>query len=251
MHHDLELLLAMTEREIKARYKHALLGFLWILLNPLLQMCIIGVVFSFVFHVAISDYFLFLFSGLLIWDFFSLTFTKITPSIVNEQNLIKKSAFRREVIILSIIFSHLFHVIVAFLLFSVLLMVMGRLNVIHWLFLPVPLLWVTVLVTGLGLLTSALNTKYRDVNFFVQAIVPLWFYATPIIYATSIIPKELAFFLYLNPMVGIIELVRWSLLQASLPSTLLLLSNLSITVVIFVIGYWVFQKNAPFFDDWI
>ena len=87
----LDFLLAMAEKEIKARYKHAVLGFLWIVLNPLLQMLVIGFIFQFFVPVKVENYFLFLFSGLLPWNFFSMSLSKATPSIVYERSLIQKA----------------------------------------------------------------------------------------------------------------------------------------------------------------
>jgi len=86
--HWLDFLIAMTEKEIKARYKHAVLGFLWVIINPLLQMLIIGFVFQFFIPVKVDNYFLFLFAGLLPWNFFSMSLSKTTPSIVYERSLI-------------------------------------------------------------------------------------------------------------------------------------------------------------------
>jgi lipopolysaccharide transport system permease protein len=250
LRHAWELLIAMTEREIKVRYKHALLGFLWIILNPLLQMVVIGSVFSFVFKVPIADYFLFLFTGLLIWNYFSLTITKVTPSIVFELNLIEKAKFPREIIVLSIILSNLFHTLIALLLFVFLLLALGKIDLPRLLLLPVPFIWITILNIGLGFFTSALNTQYRDINFFVQALIPLWFYATPIAFNLSLVPDQLHFFLFLNPLVGCVELAHWVLNNGQFPSAILLLSNIFLTFILLLLGLYVFRKKAPFFDDW-
>src|SRR5437870_5185655 len=116
-HHFLELLLEMTKKELVARYKHTVFGFLWIILNPLLQMIVIGFVFTFITKETIHNYFYSLFLGLLVWNFFSLSLTKSIPSIVYERSLIKKAAFPKEVIPLSIILSNFFHFILGFGLF--------------------------------------------------------------------------------------------------------------------------------------
>lgn len=250
MNHDFELLLAMTEREIKARYKSAVFGFLWIILNPILQMLIIGVVFSVVLKVALVDYLLFLFIGLLLWNFFSTTLTKVTPVIVYESNLIGKAVFSRQIIVLCIILSDLFHTVVAFFVFGIFLILVQKLNMVYFLLVPLSLIWATILVTGIGFFTSALNVRYRDVSFFVQALVPLWFYATPIIYSTKLVPQQLQIFLYLNPMVGIVQLARWSIIKGEVPDFSLILFNLLITVLMFIIGFLTFRKEAPYFDDW-
>src|SRR3990167_10860018 len=93
---------AMTEKEIKARYKRAVFGFLWVIINPLLQMIIMGLIFS--FFIKIPNYFLFLFIGLLSWTFFSLSIGKARPSFVNDRALLQKAKFPVEVIPLSVVF---------------------------------------------------------------------------------------------------------------------------------------------------
>src|SRR3989304_10296080 len=114
-----DFLWGMTEKEIKARYKRAVFGFLWILLNPLMQMIIIGAIFS--YFIKVPNYFLFLFTGLLPWQFFSLSLTKVTPSIVNERSILQKAKFPIEAIPISIILANLFNMIVSLTLFIIIL----------------------------------------------------------------------------------------------------------------------------------
>ena len=113
----LDLLLGMTEKELRARYKYTALGFLWIFLNPLLQMIVIGFIFTFLIKSPLENYYPFLFIGLLVWNFFSISLTKATPSIVYERSLIKKSKFPRSVIPLSIVLSNFVHFVLGLLLF--------------------------------------------------------------------------------------------------------------------------------------
>src|SRR3972149_8002442 len=111
----LDFLWAMTEKEIKARYKKAVFGFLWVILNPILQMVVIGLIFS--YFIKIPNYFLFLFSGLLPWQFFSLSLSKATPSIVYERTLLQKGKFPIEAIPISIILSNFFNMVISLALF--------------------------------------------------------------------------------------------------------------------------------------
>ena len=109
-----DFLWAMTEKEIKVRYKRAMFGFFWIILNPLLQMLIIGLIFS--FFIKIPNYFLFLFSGLLLWQFFSLSVSKTTPSFIYERSLLQKAKFPKEAIPISIIISNFFNLLISLIL---------------------------------------------------------------------------------------------------------------------------------------
>lgn len=258
----LDFLRAMTEKEIKARYKFALLGFLWIILNPLLQMIVIGFVFQFFVPVSVDNYFLFLFAGLLPWNFFSMTVTKTTPSIVYERSLIQKAKFPREIIVLAIVFSNLFHFLISLILL-ILALVADKLFFDGYSFLQIssyilrmlwliPLVaWLTILTSSVSLITSALNVRYRDVNFVIQAVMPLWFYATPIVYSLNLLPQQLHFLFYLNPITIIIEFFHQVTL--SLPPTNLELGLISMvmTVLLMSISWSLFSKESKTFDDWI
>lgn len=262
--HWLEFLLAMTEKEIKARYKHALLGFLWIILNPLLQMLVIGFVFQFFVPVRVDNYFLFLFTGLLPWNFFSLSFTKATPAFVHERSLIQKAKFPRESIVLSIVLSHLFHFLVALtLLFLMLLgqfflkatpteVVLGIQNgFLKVIIFFAALVWLGIFTAGISLLGATLNVRFRDVSFAVNALIPLWSFATPIIYTLNLLPPFLQPLAYLNPMTGIVELFRWILLDIPITFNHGIWLSLSLSILIALLGWVVFYRENPYFDDWI
>jgi len=259
--HYFDFLIAMTEKEIKARYKFALLGFLWVLLNPLLQMLIMGLIFQFFVPVKVDNYFLFLFVGLLPWNFFSMTVQKTAPAIVYERALIQKAKFPREVIVLSIVLSNLFHFLVAFGLLLVALIadkvlqgftfseLLGYLIRVS---MAVPLfIWLAYVTSGFSLLFSALNVRFRDVNFVVQALMPLWFYATPIVYTLNLLPAQFQGLFVLNPLVAIIQLFQYILLQQPMLPTDQILINLVIGGGIAFLGWKVFQLESPLFDDWV
>lgn len=247
-----DFLMVMTEKEIKARYKHAFLGFLWMLINPLMQMFMIGFVFRFFVPVKTDNYFLFLFSGLLLWNFFSYTITKNTPMIVHERLLIKKAKFPREAIILSIVFSNLFHLVISVFLLLFAMVVFGKLeHCLWWILLPICLVWITLLTSGLSLLFSSLNVKFRDINFFVQVLIPLWFYGTPIVYTLNLLPEYLRNFFYINPLTGIIEFFRFLLFGTPVTSVILVVSNIFSTLVLLFLGILWFKKESPNFDDWV
>jgi ABC-2 type transport system permease protein len=246
-----DFVLAMTEKEIKSRYKMAVFGFLWIFLNPLLQMLVLGLIFQFFVPIKTINYFEFLFPGLLIWNFFSYTITKNTPMYINERALIQKAKFPRESIVLSIVFSNLFHLLISLLMFLLwTLLVRGGADLMRWLLLPIAIGWLTVLTSGLSLLFSSLNVKWRDINFGVQAIMPLWFYATPVVYTLDLLPRWIERIIYLNPMTAILGLFRWSIFGMAISWQPIVIS-LVMTLIIFVTGVTVFKKESPFFDDWI
>lgn len=247
----LEFLTSFTEKEIKARYKYAVLGFLWVLLNPLLQMLIIGLVFQFFIPVKVNNYFLFLLTGLLPWNFLSMGLSKTTPMFVYERNLIQKAKFPRESIVLSVILSNLFHLVISLLLLIIAVIFLGKFNFLSLLLLPIALIWLTLLTIGISLITSSLNVRFRDINFFVQAVLPLWFYASPVVYSLNLIPQSLHRIFYLNPMTAILELFRFSLMSIPIQRVDLLIISLIISLFSILFGVIVFKKESIFFDDWL
>ena len=253
------LLFAMSEKELKARYKNAALGFLWMILNPLLQMLIIGMVFQFFIPLPNQNYFLFLFAGLLPWNFFSLTLAKTTPLYVNERSLIRKAKFPREILAIAVGLANAFHLIISIALFLILIGVISLLfpstNLVFSLEqLPVLILaisWLFILTTGLSLFLGALNVRYRDVNFGMQLLLQLWFYASPVLYNRDLIPPRFYNLLSLNPLFSIIEVFRWSLLGNGSVDVISVMVSLSLTVGIAIGGWMFFKRESQFFDDWI
>ena len=251
--HFFELLLALTQKEIKARYKNAILGFLWIFINPLVQMLVMGFVFSLIFRFGIKNYYLFLFTGLLPWNFFSLALTKATSRIVWDRNLIKKSNFPREVIPLSMVLSHFFHFCISWLMLIAFLLFTRQWEFFNLSSICNQLSAILLLLTftcGLSLLTSSLDVFYRDINFIVQAIILVWFYVTPIIYPLQSIPSAYLPIFYLNPLSGIFTMLQQPFLDQPFPLPVLI-AQISLIGIITVLGIYVFKKQSRYFTDWL
>ena len=249
--HFFELLFAMTEKELRARYKHTVFGFFWLVANPLLQMLIIGFVFTFFMKEPILHYNYYLFVGLLVWNFFSLSLNKATPSIVFERGLIKKSAFPREVIPLSILLSNAVHFLAALILFTIPVAFLGTLTSMSIVYILAGLLLLFIFTIGISLLTSALNVRFRDINFFVQAILIIWFYATPIVYSFSVIPYRFVWLWRLNPLTSVVQLLQHGFVAAPLPGPAMLSANILTTIVVCILGISLFRKESKNFDDWV
>jgi ABC-type polysaccharide/polyol phosphate export permease len=249
--HFLELLLEMTKKELLARYKYTILGFFWLVANPLLQMLVIGFVFQFFIKEPIPNYYFHLFIGLLVWNFFSLSLSKATPSIVFERSLIKKAAFPREVIPLSIILSNFIHLLIAFGLYLIPLLFIHTMTFMGIVLSFVALLLLFIFTTGFSLLSTALNVRYRDVNFFVQALLIIWFYATPIVYSLSLIPRNLLWLWRFNPLTSIIQLFQYGLLAEAAPGPGMMIANLIVIVAVTACGIAVFRRESKYFDDWV
>lgn len=243
--------MAMTVKEFTSRYKSAFFGFLWLFINPMIQMLVIGLVFQFFVPVKVDNYFLFLLVGLLVWNFFAYTVQKNTSIILTERSLINKANFPRETIVLSVVVSNFINLLIALVIVLGLTIFFGKFVLWSWLMSILVLLPLLLLTIGFSLLFSALNVKFRDVNFIVQAVVPLWFYATPIVYNLDLLPSYMRNWFYLNPVTSIVELYRYFTIGVSPSSFFWAEFSLLTSMFIFIIGVVVFIKSSPYFDDWI
>lgn len=217
-------------------------------LNPIFQMIIIGTVLQFYLKVNIQEYFQYLFVGLLAWNFFSLSLGKTAPAFVNERNLLQKANFPRESLVVSIVLSNFVHFCIGFLLVIPFLHIF---QIHFWLFAGM-LVWLLAITLGLSLLFASLNVRFRDVNFFVQAIVPIWFYATPIIYSLELVPEKIQPLIFLNPLTVIFEYLHVALLGASTAVSLIQLAeSLIISSAVITVGILVFSRENRNFADWL
>lgn len=248
-------LFLMTKKEFVARYKNAFLGFLWAFFNPLLQMLIMGVVFQNFINIktGTNNYFLYIFPGLLVWNFFSSSINKATSSLVWQRNLIQKAKFPREIIPISIILSNFFNFIISLTLLITFLVATG--NIVLTLSkigtLIVCFLWILSLTIGFSLLTSSLNVQFRDIGFLTQPMIMLWFYGSPIIYSLNSIPQKFMILFQINPLTTEIELMKNSLINTSLPNSNIIIANLLISLLIISLGITIFKSKSKNFSDWL
>ena len=246
-----ELVLFLTWRDIKVRYKQAVLGIAWAVLQPLLTVLIFTVVFGVLLSTPSSDlpYPLFAFSALLPWQLFASALQRSSVSLVGNANLITKIYFPRLAIPLSSVFAALVDFGVSFLVL-IGMMIFYQ----YWpgwnIFWLIPIL-IMVIFTALsvGLWLSAFNVQYRDVQHMVPFIIQVWMYASPIVYPIDIIPEGIWRLLYgLNPMVGIIQGFRWALLGAEQPDLTMLIS-IVVVIILLVSGLFYFRRMEKTFAD--
>lgn len=249
--HFFELLWGMTEKELRTRYKYTIFGFLWMILNPLLQMLIIGFVFHFFMKQLIQNYYYFLLIGLLIWNFFSMSLSKSTPSIINERSLIKKAKFSKSIIPLSIILSNFINLLIAMALLTIPMLFLETLRIENVIYIFLSFILLISFTTGICLLCTALDVKFRDINFLVQTFIMFWFYATPIIYPLSIVPYKYYWLWRLNPMTSVLQFLQHGFLDMPLPGKAMIFINSAIIVITLAVGIIIFRKESKDFDDWV
>ena len=244
------LLSQLINREIQARYKQSFIGYAWVVINPLAQLMVYSFVFSLVFRSPTNNipYPIFLFVALLPWTLFSNSILQATQSLVQNDSLLKKAAFPREVIPYSVVISKLVDFFFSALVF-VFFLIFFKTGVAATAWIFFPLLFVQLLLTtGVSLILSAANLFYRDIQYLVNLVLMLWMYLTPIVYPLSMVPSQYVWLYKLNPMVGIIEGYRAAIFGTAFEVHIIGWS-VGISIFVFLVGFFVFKKAERVFAD--
>lgn len=244
------LLSQLVSREIKARYKQSILGYAWIIFNPLIQLLVYSFVFSVVFKFPTGDipYPIFLFIGLLPWIFLQTTLSTSTLVLVDNANLLKKVSFPREILPYSIIIAKgmdLFLSSILLIIFIIFYKVSLYPTIIF--FIPILLIQI-ILMGGLALFLSTANLFYRDIQYVTNLLLLMWMYLIPVVYPLSLVPRDYIWLYKLNPMVGIIEGYRSAVFNTPFDTGTILWSAIS-SIIIFILGFWIFKKSEKVFAD--
>jgi ABC-type polysaccharide/polyol phosphate export permease len=193
---------SLVSRELKARYRGSVLGFVWSFVNPLLLLLTYGLVFTYVFPMrskGVEPYFLFLFCGILPWTWFQTSIAESAQVLISGGNLIKKVLFPAEVLPVVTVLANLVHFLLGLPILLGFLAYEGRLSL--WaLLLPLPLLVQLVFTLGLALFFSALTVHFRDLKDILHHVLHLWFWASPILYFYGTIQGTFRNVLRLNPI---------------------------------------------------
>jgi lipopolysaccharide transport system permease protein len=243
------LIYNLVLRDLKVKYKGSTLGFLWSLLNPLLMIVVYTVAFKYVMKIKVPNFPIFLFSALLPWNFLSSTLSMGVTSITENSNLVKKVYFPREVLPLSIVLVNLFHFCLSFLVLIPALLFFKIIPGFSFLFLVVIVFFQTLFVLGLTLLVSALDVYYKDVKHFLEVLLNLWFWLTPIIWPLNLVPEKLQDYVYLNPFTAFVQAYRDIILDNRFPKPLILTILMVTGILVFFLGALVFQKKQRRFAE--
>jgi len=245
------LIKKLTLREIKARYKQSFLGFFWIVLNPFFQMLIMSFVFSKIlkFGNLGVPYPLFIYAGLLPWLFMVQSLSSAMNVFIADSSLIKKIYFPREILVLSTLLAKTFDFFLSFLIF-LLLMIFFKVAFTPFVFFFFLIFLIEFLfVYSLALILAAFNLYYRDVQYFFNLVITLWFYLTPVLYAVEFFPEKYRIIFQLNPMAVFINAYRQVLLGGDFPKWSSLLVGLILSAILFFIAKKIFSKLEKNFGD--
>lgn len=239
-----DLALAFAARDIKLRYRQTALGIAWVVLQPLIAAGIFSFIFGKVAQLDTS--FVFSYTGMLGWTVFSSILTKSAGCLVQNAGLISKVAFPRLVLPASTIFSTLLDFAVALAMFAALAFVYKVKLSLAIALLPAWLLLFVMLAAGCGLFASALMVNYRDVQHILPVLTSFLLYASPVGYP---VPERYRAFFELNPLTGLLEAFRWSLLGGVEPDWKGVLYSAAVAVIALLGGAFAFRKMERKFAD--
>lgn len=254
--HDLwryrELFYFLAWRDILVRYKQTAVGVLWALIRPLLTMIVFTLVFGKLAKLP-SDgvpYPILVFSAMLPWQFFSNAFTEAGNSLIANANMISKVYFPRLVVPTSAVIVSFVDFLISGLILVGLMLWYGYLPDWRIVFLPLFILVAFAAAMGSGLWIAALNVKYRDFRYIIPFVVQFGLYISPVGFSSSIVPEKWRLLYSLNPMVGVIDGFRWSILGGNAgifwPGFLL---SLFLVLAMLVSGIYYFRKTEKSFAD--
>lgn len=245
-----ELFTVLAYREFQVRYKQTLIGVLWAIIRPLLTMVVFTFLFGRIAQIP-SDgvpYPIFSYSGLVLWSYFSSAVAQSSASMTANSKLITKVYFPRVIIPASSTIVGLIDYIISFTIVFALMLYYGYPLTYSLLLVPVVVFFTWILSLGIGLWFSALNVKYRDVQYALPFFTQTLMYITPIIYPVSL-AGNFQWVLALNPLSGLIEAHRALILGSLSVNWTLLGVSVLITMLVFLSGYIYFKYVEKYFAD--
>ncbi|MCX6809787.1 MAG: ABC transporter permease [Candidatus Berkelbacteria bacterium] len=247
-----ELLYVFAWRDIKVRYKQTFVGVAWAIFQPFITMVIFTVIFGRLAKVPSegAPYPIFVYSGLLFWNYFSGALTAASDCLVANESIVKKVYFPRLLLPVSTAVTPLIDFAFAFLI------LVGMMIYYHFtpsllgvVMIPVLLLISLVASSGLGLFLAAVNAKFRDVRYVLPFSIQILMYVTPVIYPVSIIPPKYQWLIFLNPMTGVINCARSLLLHTGAMDWTQFLISTAVGFGLLILGVTYFRKTERFFAD--
>lgn len=250
-----ELLRTLVSKDIRSRYKGSVLGFAWNFAIPLLQLLVFWVLFGLIVKVAPpGDYpfALFLFTGLLPWNFLANSLMGGAMAIVGNANLVKKIYFPLQILPFTKVASEFISLLLGMLVLGVIVIVFG-VGLSWWLLLlPVPFLVQIVFICGLTYFFACANVFFRDIQHIIGIVVMAWMYVTPVLYPINIIETKPAWAqlaVHLNPMTGIINFYQRLILDHAFPNMAWFGYSAATAVVLFLVGFTVFNRYKYGFEE--
>lgn len=252
-----EPLMSLTGKEFRVRYKHAALGFLWTVLNPLLLMVVLSLVMPIMHRDPIGDhpYPVFALCGLIPWTFLAHTLSRSSGALLDNASLIQKVKFPREIVTLSVVMSCFMNYLLALAVLLCFVLAYGYMPGFTILLAPVLVAAQLMFVTGIALAVSSLNVFYRDVAYMVESLLVVWWWGSPIFYPSfwvrDVAPDWFYRVYMANPVAALVDSMRMVLLDKQLPDPSLVITLFVAAVVTFIIGVAIFRRSSSAIVDYV
>jgi lipopolysaccharide transport system permease protein len=246
-----ELLWTLASRDVRVRYKQAVFGVAWAVIQPLAQIAIYTLLFNRVAGIRTGtavSYPLFTFGGIVIWSLFSTGLSQASSSLVDNSRLITKVYFPRAVVPLGSIVVALVDFVVGLVLLIAAIPIFGADYHASALLIPLFALLAALAAFSFGLWTSAINLQYRDVRYALPFFLQLLIFVTPVFYPSSLLPQNFRWLLYANPMASIVDGFRAAIFGMPVPWERVGLSTL-IILVVGLSGFLYFRRMEQTFAD--
>jgi ABC-2 type transport system permease protein len=240
------LILQLIRRDILARYKRSFLGIAWTMLNPLGMMIVLSIVFSQLFSM-VESYPAYILSGLVAWNFFAQGTNAAMSGLVWGGSLIQRIYIPRTAFGISAIGTALVNLLLALVPLLLVMLVTRAPFSLTLLFLPISITFLACFALGIGLILSTMAVYFPDVAEMYQIILLAWMYLTPIIYPEEIIPQNLRFIFYLNPMYYLVKVFRIPLIDGDIPSLALIGMAALCGLGALIIGWLFFTSKSDEF----
>jgi lipopolysaccharide transport system permease protein len=252
--HYRDLLIFLAWRDIAVRYRQTIAGVAWALLQPAMTMILFTIIFGRLAHMdgGGMPYPLLVLAGLIPWQLFSAALTGSGDSLVANAGLISKVYFPRIIIPMAAVSVAIVNALVSLALLAVLMPVYGVWPTWRLVALPLLLVLTALIALGAGLVVAAMGVRYRDIRFVLPFVVQCGFFAAPVGYSTVVVPEHWRLVFALNPMVGVMEGFRWSILGHAVQELPQMLAMSAATmVVLLVVGRWAFRAVERDAADWL
>lgn len=247
-----DLFYFLAWRDIIVRYKQAFFGVAWAVIRPLLNMIAFTLLFNRIAHLQSGNinYALFVLAGMLPWQFFSGSVIDTSYALLTNASLITKTYFPRMIVPLAQLGVHCLDFLIGFCCLIILMPFMGGSFGLTFLALPVFAVQLLLLSSAFALWLSAITVQFRDVRFIVPFMVQFGMFVSPVGYSSDLIPSNLQWLYFLNPLVGIIDGFRFSFFgEASSHFMHSITSSWIVTLMLFITGYFYFRKKERSFAD--
>ncbi len=232
----------LISRDLKVRYKRSAIGFVWVMLNPLLTMIVMAVVFSQILGVKVAHYAVFLLSGLLLWNVYAQGTTAAMSNLAGNGQVLRKLYVPPSAFVVTAVGSALVNFVYALVPLALVAAVDQIWPTVTWVMMLVPALLVVVFSLGAGLIIGALYVFFRDTFEIYQVLLQAYYFLTPIMYPVSALPEPLRSLEKFNPMFLYIEMFRNAMLYGTLPSIQELGWAAALAVLVLLAGWIIFTR---------